>query len=302
MKRVFKGIALSIILMFSSCGVKGNPKLPPSKVPEPVNDIKIKQQGSFFVIYWRYIPRYEDGKSIKEDFSFIIEENDNRILPDLKNKANLYWFKRKIKNYSSEYCYKITVKTERNEMAESKYFCLLPVKDFPKISPELKLLPKNEGLLLIFNNKFKAVKIYKGKNKNSIIPIPVEEIQNKNHFLDRDVVPEQKYCYYITWVLKNIESNPSKIKCTIYRDSFKPKPPQNVELIKEDKKYIILWSPSPSIDTEGYIVEKNGKFVQRLSKDAYFYIIDNPIKGDIYTVYAVDKAGNKSKPVYLKIE
>ncbi len=166
MKKVFKGIALSTIFFFFSCGVKGNPKLPPSKIPEPVDNVKIKQQGNYFVIYWEYLPRYEDGKRIKEFFSFIIEENDNRIFPDLKKKVNLYWFRRKIKSYSSEYCYKITVKTERGETAESKYFCSLPVKNFPKEQPELKIFSKNEGLLLRFNNKFKTVMIYKGKTEN----------------------------------------------------------------------------------------------------------------------------------------
>ncbi len=305
MKKVFKVSILFLSGYLFSCGVKGNPKLPPSTVPEPVKDIHLKQQGDSVLVYWIYNPLYEDNKKIKEKFFFKVEENDTLIHPKILSQKNIYWFRKKIKSYDREYCYRIEIITQRGEKAKSGYFCLLPEKNYP---PEIKITTTKveEGeILLIFNKKAQRVNIYKGTEKEKILPVPFAKETNKNFFLDNDVISDKTYCYYITQVsrkFKNLESKPSPVRCVIYRDIFPPKPPVNPDFIDINGKRIIIWSDSPSKDVVGYLLYKNGKPIFGKPIKTYFYIDKSPKKGDVYTIFAVDKRGNKSRPSYLKTE
>lgn len=305
MKKIFKIYSLLILAVFFSCGVKGSPKIPPSTIPEPVKDIKIKQQGDTIVVFWKYNPVYEDGRKIKEPFLFKIEENDKEIKPVIKNIKNLYWFIKKIPSFEEEFCYRIKVITKKGYMSTSKYFCYLPVKDFPIINADIFLKLKNEGILIIWDKKYiNNVLLYKGEKKDLIPPIPYKKINKSNMFLDKEVQINKRYCYFITVEdrEKVVESNPSEIKCIIYKDIFPPEPVKNPSFVIYKGKLFIFWDESPSKDVIGYIIEKNDIPLNEKPVYTYFFVIDKFQKGDIIKIYAVDKAGNKSSPVYLKVE
>jgi hypothetical protein len=302
MKILFSVFFTWVFAFFVSCGVKGSPQIPPSKVPEPVKDVKIKQQGKKLVIYWIYKPIYEDGKPIKEKIFFKIEENDNFINSQINKSKNLYWFKRNITSFKKEFCYRIWVFTEKGYTAVSKYFCYLPSKQIPVIKTSLLISIKNEGILLKWNENYELLNIYRGKTEKNIPPIPYVSIKGKDTFIDKNVKLNNRYCYFITTEKDSIESDPSSTKCVVYRDIFPPDPVKNLEGIFYKGKLILIWTESPSEDVIGYVVEKNGKLLNNEPINTYFFIVDRYKKGDIISVYAVDKAGNKSSPAYLKVE
>ncbi len=302
MKTIFKSLLFSIFIFLLSCGVKGSPKIPPSNTPEPVKNIKIKQQGNTFVVYWKYIPVYEDNRKMHEDFSFEVEENDKTIKPNIKNYRDLYWFRRDIDSFDTEYCYRIKVITKRSNSSISRYYCFLPSIDFPINNVSFSLEIKNEGILLTFDKNYEHLFIYKGEDENTIPPLVYKSLKRKTELLDTNTKLNKRYCYYFTVFKDNIESNPSKIKCILYKDIFPPKPVKNPEIIKHKEKLFIIWTESPSKDVIGYIIEKNGKLLNKEPIYGYFFILDSYKKGDTIAIYAVDKAGNKSPPVYLKVE
>ena len=119
--------------------------------------------------------------------------------------------------------------------------------------------------------------------------------------MDTNVKLNKSYCYYITNVLfPKIESEKSDTVCIIYKDIIPPKPPENGDIVLEDGKAIILWDESPSKDVIGYKIYKNGKELVNTLIKAYFFIDRTYKKGDRYIIIAVDKAGNKSKPLFIK--
>lgn len=301
MKIIFKVFIFLLLIIFFSCGVKGSPKIPPSKNPEPVKDINIKQQGKRIILYWFYNPVYDDGKPIKEHFSFIIEEN-GKYLTNTKIKSidNLHWIEKIINNFNNEICFRVIVKTERENYSVSKYKCIIPNKNILD-PPEYLLKVNNEGILIKVKNlkSGKVINIYKGKKKSLIPPIVYKTIK-KNTFLDNDVKMNNSYCYYLTYLEDDIESAPSEVKCILYEDKFSPKPPKDIDYVIYKGSLFLIWSESPSNDVIYYEVKK-GKKLLGISTE-YFFQINKWKKGDVFFIYAVDKAGNKSIPAYLRVE
>ncbi len=300
MKVIFSLCLLFLPLIFS-CGVKGPPKTPPSKNPEPVKDIYIKQQGNRIVVYWFYNPVYDDGKPIKEKFFFLVEENGVQI-KNIKVKSidNLYWFEKIINNFNNELCYRIIVKTLKGNYSISRYKCIIPhTIDIEK--PNYKLRIVNNGILIVVKNfkKKYTVNVYKGNEKDLIPPVEYASVKKKQ-FLDKKVKINSLYCYYLTYKYKADESNPSKTTCILYKDIFPPAPPENPEYIFYKKSLFLIWKESPSADVVYYEIKKGNKVIGL--SESYFYQVEKWKKGDVFSIYAVDKAGNRSSPVYLKVE
>jgi len=296
LKKVF---SLLFIFIFVSCGIKGYPEQPVSYKPSPIKNPKVKQQGNKVVFFWKYSPRYEDGRPIEkpvEFFALSFDKNPIKLNP--KHTKDIYWFEEPIKHLKKTYCYRFFVKVGKRYSELSDYTCIRVEGDYPPSIPfNLKLT--EEGILLMWQIKT-TVNIYKG-NSRLVPPIVYKTSQNDTKFLDIEVKTQNRYCYYIT-VPKNkyVEGMPSKMICTSYVDIFPPEPPTDAFIYKTKNFAIIFWDDSPSKDVKGYKVYKNKKPLVDFILDTY-YIKDNNYKeGDIYYITAVDNAGNESKPVIVR--
>ncbi len=298
MKKAFNFLVFFSILT-AGCGVKGGPYPPFTTSPETVKNVLIKQQDQDLIIYWNYIPRYADGREMKENFRFEIFTFEHRIIKTVKNSGNLYWFRYKF-SQEKEYCFRIRVITEKNNKSRfSRYFCYIPTLNYPNIKPVFDIKVVIDGIKLIWeNNNFKT-NIYKGKER-VLYPIPFKSLSD-NKFLDKNVSVGNRYCYYITFEDNNgVESLPSDIKCKIFEDIFPPEPPTNPKLIERKGEFYLIWTESSSKDTAGYIIEIDRKVLNKIPIKTYIFKIPEYKKGSVIKIYAVDKAGNKSKPAILK--
>ncbi len=302
MKKIFSFFLLFSSFLFLRCGVKGSPEIPPSNIPEQVKKIYIKQQGKRLIVYWYYTPVYEDGRRIKERFFFRVETLEGKIKPEIKHIENLYWFEKSLNSFDKEICFRINIITERNFISSSKFFCFIPEKNYPILSKKIEVKETEEGLLLTFNQFYETVLVYRGNNPELIPPISYKVLRKVDSFLDKDVAINKYYCYYITLKEDTVESNPSNKVCVFYEDRFPPKPIRNPEIINFGGSLFIIWDDSPSSDVVGYILKKNGILLTPEPVYTYFFTLKDWKKGDIIEIYAVDKAGNKSSPAYLKIE
>ena len=300
MKIVFKNLIyfFTVSLILISCGKKGGPLPPISNTPIPVEHLKLKQMGDYLVLQWNYIPKYDDNRPLK-NFSFKIYQDDELIKPKIYKVNYTYWFYFPIKNFKREYCFYITVETREEKSEPSKYECLIPTSQVPP-TPELRNIElKENGLKLSWSAEGKEVNIYRGEDKY-IVPTPVYKIKNTFNYLDKNILFNHRYCYYLTVDNENVESLPSGIKCKRFVDVFPPEPPSDFRLIKKENEYYLFWTDSPSKDVIGYIIYKNGKPLVNTPIKTYFFIDKSYKDGDKYTIVAVDKAGNKSKPISIK--
>ncbi|WP_457639965.1 hypothetical protein [Persephonella sp.] len=299
MKKAFKTLFLILLAVSTGCGVKGSPKPPFTTAPETVKNVSIKQQDRQLVVYWRYTPVYADGRKMKEEFRFDIFTLEHRVLKNIYREGNLYWFYYKFST-DKEYCFRFKVRTRENESRFSRYFCYIPTLKYPEEQPELTLSLVEEGILLEWNLTQLKVNVYR-HSKKIYYPITYVSLRSGFKFTDRKVQLNRKYCYYITFEDKNgVESSPSKIKCITFRDVFPPLPPENPQIIERNGIYYLIWSDSPSGDVVGYIVTINDKPVNEKPVRDYSVVLKEYKKGDIIKIYAVDRAGNKSRPAILK--
>ncbi|WP_297455658.1 lipoprotein [Persephonella sp.] len=295
MRKIFSLLSVAFI---AGCGVKGGPYPPFTDAPETIRNASIKQQDQQLIVYWNYIPKYADGRPMKEGFRFEIYSFDHRIIKKISKHGSLYWFRYRFLR-ENEYCFRFKVITVKQESKFSKYFCYIPTFNYPKEPPKYKLDITQQGIKISWENP-STIDIYKIP-KPIYYPKPYLVVKNKTEYLDSNVTNNRKYCYYLTIENQSgVESAPSDIKCVTYKDIFPPLPPQNPRIIKRKNTYYLIWSDSPSKDVTGYLIFINEKQITPKPVYTYSFILKGYKKGNIVKIIAVDRAGNKSKPAIVK--
>jgi hypothetical protein len=123
--------------------------------------------------------------------------------------------------------------------------------------------------------------------------------------LDVGVAPGQRWCYTIRTVMTGapVESAPTEEACVDVKDIFPPAAPIGVAVLVQEGAMEVSWSPSPEMDLASYRVYRSsaGARTERLGEaPAGTTVLKDPAPpADVkllYTVTAVDKAGNESPP------
>jgi hypothetical protein len=291
-------LLLTLTLIISACGVKGNPKPPPSFTPSPIENVYVKQYGNNPLIYFYYDKKYTDSNPIKEDIYFVIYKNEKRINPQILSKENLYWF---IDTFEKkESCYKVVVKTKRRESLPSKVVCISKkeISSLQLNPPKLELVEDAVEIYLPAVNYPKN--IYKVNSKEEFIPT-ASYTADSEKFVDQNVELDKEYCYYYTLSLANsVETEKSPTVCTVFKDIFPPNPPKRGKIIVKENQATLIWEESDSKDVVGYLIYKNGNLLNQIPLKTYYFTDKSYKKGDTYKVIAVDKANNKSLPLEIK--
>ena len=291
MRKSYKLFFLFLIGFLFSCGVKSSPLPPEDKTPKVVDNLNIKQQGNLIVLYWKY--------NKAQDISFKILLNGKEINLPIFQQGNLFWIEYPFKGFSVEYCFQ--VETIRGIFSKtSKYKCIT-TKKFNLFSDSPKIFQKEGEIYIKWEDKKGEFFIYKEKSKNRIPPIVYSKIKNNNIFEDRNVISGQKYCYFLTKNENQVESNRVYTECITYVDIYPPKKPK-ISYIKNRNNLIIILGHIDENDFAGFLIEKNGKLLTNIPTKTYYFIDKNWHRSDVYKIYSVDKNGNKSSPVYLRVE
>jgi hypothetical protein len=291
--KIFKAVLLLTSIFYIGCGVKGSPKPPNEK--ESINFLieDVKQQGNLVVFYWK------TNKKLNIQNTKVIL-NDKILNTSIYHLDNFYWIDYKFTDFNKEYCFFVKT-TIANDVYNSQIRCIKPQK-YTIIHDKVKLILKNDGILLKWNEKYQNVNIYRGNSYIEILPIPYKQIKNENNYFDKDVSLNKVYCYYITTTINNIETNRIYSECIKFEDIYPPHPPSNLTYLIKDNNLTIIWEPPSDNDVIGYLIYKNGKLLTNFLIKGYYFIDNHFKKGDVYAIYSVDKASNKSKPAYLKVE
>ena len=298
MLRVYRFFFVILTFLVLGCGKKGDPLPPISKKPLFIDSFNLKQMGNSLVVFWKYTPRYDDNRPLK-DFKFKVYLNGKVVYVDISNLSDIYWFYFTISSLKKEYCFNIYVVSKDNESESSPIKCIIPSTSFPSKPKILGIDIKENGLVLRWSGNGEYINIYRS-NRELIPPVTLKKVKNNHKYLDNDLVFNKEYCYYITTENNGVESERSETVCKKFEDVFPPKPPSDFKLLKRNNDYYLIWKESPSNDVIGYILYKNGKPIFDIPIKTYFFVDKDYKKGDEYSIVAVDRAGNRSVMVYLK--
>lgn len=288
-------ILIIIALFIASCGVKGNPKPPPSNVPSPITKLYAKQYGENIIIYFQYIPTYKDGRNIEKPINFKIYKDNKPFDTKIFNNQSYYWFFDSISQKES--CYTVVVETEKDE-SQSKPVCFKGKKIETQEPKGLNIDILEEGLKISIDTDT-PLYLYKVEKEDAFIPITYKKLTTKE-YIDKDVQLNKTYCYYYTIIKDDIESQKSQTVCKTFKDIFPPLPPENGKLIIENGNATIVFDESKSKDVVGYIFFKNGKKINDIPIKTYYFEDKDYKPGDTYKVVAVDVGGNLSNPLEIR--
>jgi hypothetical protein len=125
-------------------------------------------------------------------------------------------------------------------------------------------------------------------------------------FVDRTAQPGESWCYVIRAVASAqplVESAPSDEACIDVKDVLAPATPAGLAAIPRDEGIEVSWSPSSEPDLVAYRVYRAvkrggpGERVAEIAAPETTFLDKDPPEGAlVYTVTAVDRAGNESPP------
>ncbi len=122
---------------------------------------------------------------------------------------------------------------------------------------------------------------------------------------DTSATPGEELCYVVRTVHATeplVESGPSTEACVKVRDISPPQAPLGLSVLERDAAAELSWSPSPEADLASYRVYKaapGGEPVRLAEVPAAETAFRDPAPRSgavVYTLTAVDKAGNESPP------
>jgi hypothetical protein len=151
-----------------------------------------------------------------------------------------------------------------------------------------------------------AYNVYDETNAESPLKLtasPIAELK----FIDSRIVFGQKRCYTVRTAETiggfTIESDAPPPQCEILVDTFPPAPPQGVQGIPSEGAINLIWQPNTEKDLAGYVVMRAASPDQPFEAITPAPIQETLFKDEVprgtsyvYTVKAVDRAGNASAP------
>lgn len=146
-------------------------------------------------------------------------------------------------------------------------------------------------------------------NAPTALPVPLNpKPLDETSFTHQGAEPDKEQCFVVRSVAtvgtSTIESDPSDPICVTPKDTFPPAPPKGLIAVGDIGAVNLVWDANTESDLAGYIVlrgEAPGDNMQPLMKDTIKenrYVDRTAAAGVayVYTVIAVDKAGNRSTP------
>ncbi len=282
---------LFVLILINGCG----PTSPESMSPPFLHNITIFQIGKSFFI---------------SPFNHLDVKKAQKPIPVLYNFQTLYSNSSQIFLPKKFYQGAFLSPKKKCILLKGKTFKELCLREVPSLFPHIKILKVDSSQI-----KFKIL---------SILPKSLLIIKNKkrhwfvlleNNREYKIINPELNVTYSIRGGILFKEkdgflqivgplSNPIIIKV---KDSEPPLPPSGGGYALERKKLLLLWGKSPSPDVSYYLVTfenlilktKENFYVLKLSDSLLSRLKKSKIW--ICKVQAVDRAGNKSYPLLIKI-
>ncbi len=280
---------LPLLFSFTMCGHRGAPKPPLTYQPQTPKVHQPIQEYDSPLIWWERVTTFRDGRKISQPQKVtyrVIVNFGERIVTVKEN-----YFKDFPIGKGQRRCYSVVALYGRHKSQRSEPVCVTgkePIREVPKV---LKAQGEDGFIEIeLAQHSPYAVEVFKNPQKPLIKPYATLK-ENERLFMDKRVTNGKSYSYVLRFSLGNLKGRPSNPITLIPQDRTPPLPPEGAILVK-GRECLLVWEPSPSEDTKGYLIVADGEKFR--TGGIYFRFTRCPKRVELF---AVDKAGNLSKPV-----
>ncbi|ADU96192.1 fibronectin type III domain-containing protein [Thermovibrio ammonificans] len=283
-------ILFPLLLSFTTCGHREAPKPPLTFKPATPELSGAIQEFRSPLIYWKPVKTFEDGRKISAPgkVSYIVIVN----FGGRKVKLSETYFKDSPIKPKEKRCYQVVAEYKGHFSIPSEPVCIVGQKPIEAV-PKVKEAKGEDGKAVVkFAEAPYPIEVFKNQSPPFIKPY---RVINGTLFEDENVKNGETYTYRFRFSQGNLKgrlSPPVKVEPA---DTIPPAPPQHPFIVC-GSGCTLIWEPSPSEDVKYYLVVAGGKKVK--VNGLYFLAETCP---EAFTLYAVDKAGNLSKPVKVEV-
>jgi len=284
---------IPLLFSFTMCGHRGAPKPPLIYRPATPQVHPPAQEYDSPLVWWERVDRFGDGRKISQPQKVSYRVIVNFGKREVEVKKN--YFKDSPIRAGEKRCYSVVALYEGHESQRSEPVCTTgekPIEDIPEVIKahggdgfvEIELAP-HPGY---------EVEVFKDAEEPFLKPYALLR-EEENTFTDRRVVNGRSYTYLLRFSKERLKGRFTEPLAVIPEDRVPPAPPKEALLIK-GKECILVWEPSPSEDVRNYLIVADGRKFK--TGGIYFRFTGCPAKVELF---AVDKAGNLSKPIVPEV-
>jgi hypothetical protein len=157
-----------------------------------------------------------------------------------------------------------------------------------------------------------AYNVYDATNPAAVVKLTASPIAEPR-FVDNRMTWGEKRCYTVRTAETvgnfTIESDAPEPRCELLADTFAPAAPQGVQGIPSEGAINLIWQPNTEKDLAGYVVLRAASPGEQFEPVTPAPIAETLFKDEVprgvpyvYTVKAVDRAGNASLPSARVVE
>ena len=282
-------ITLPLLFSFSTCGHRGAPLPPLPKEPSTPEINALFQDFNRPLLSWNPVKTFKDGRKLPdpERVTYIVTVNFGK--KKVKTEKN-YLSDTPIRP-GEKRCYSVTALYRGRESSPSEPVCIVGKRPITEV-PQVEVKGGDGTVVVKVANPEYTVEVFKNQKFPFIKPYRVFKGEE---FIDKQVENRKTYVYRFRFSKGKLKGKLTEPIPVTPRDRTPPLPPPRAYLI-EGRVCTAVWDPSPSKDVIYYVVKAGNRTFT--TSGIYLTLSECPKR---VKVVAVDKGGNRSKPVEAEV-
>jgi fibronectin type 3 domain-containing protein len=286
---------LCLVLLITGCGKVGAPLPPFIRVPEPVTDLKVRQDGNDLILTWTNPATYIDGSEVTDLGQIQIRTNDVILMKVDATAAGqiqtLVMPVGAVPGVSRSFA--VTAETTRGKLSQvSNTVSISPVAVPGKVVG-LHAVVDQRRITLVWEKPQDHPELADAYRVSRIEP-PETQIVPETHYEDLRYRAGQMYIYQVTAMRGMVPGAGPESVSVVIEDKTPPQIPSGLDIVVSETGAFITWSANAETDLAGYRVLRNGTSVSDRPIATNSFFDPDYRAGVVYAVSAVDEFGNES--------